>query len=114
MLAAQVEPVKQRDWEAKRRENDLKDVAQAGSKMGVKREVIEVRRMASILQPQPFKQCPQRWGHSRSLEKSGCVSLKNPCLKVAGVTASALLITGSWTPLGQRVPRRGFCCLRVL
>jgi hypothetical protein len=48
MLAVvQVEPVKQRDWEAKRRENDLKDVAQAGSKMGVKREVIEVRRLCS-------------------------------------------------------------------
>lgn len=44
MLAVQVEPVKQRDWEAKRRENDLKDVAQAGSKLGVKREVIEVRQ----------------------------------------------------------------------
>jgi hypothetical protein len=41
----QIEPFKQRDWEAKRREGDLKDVQQAGSKLGVKAEVIQVRLM---------------------------------------------------------------------
>lgn len=38
----QIEPFKQRDWEAKRRENDLKDVTQAGSKLGIKAGVIQV------------------------------------------------------------------------
>jgi hypothetical protein len=37
----EIEPFKQRDWEAKRREGDLKDVQQAGSKLGVKAEVIQ-------------------------------------------------------------------------
>lgn len=37
----EIEPFKQRDWEAKRRENDLKDVQQAGSKLGVKAKVIQ-------------------------------------------------------------------------
>lgn len=41
-LLLQIEPFKQRDWEAKRRESDLKDVQQAGSKLGVKAEVIQV------------------------------------------------------------------------
>lgn len=41
-LCVQIEPFKQRDWEQKRRENDLKDVTQAGSKLGVKPEVIQV------------------------------------------------------------------------
>ncbi len=42
MPVLQVDPFKQRDWEAKRRENDLKDVTQAGSKLGIKAEVIKV------------------------------------------------------------------------
>jgi len=36
----QVEPFKQRDWEAKRQEKDLQEVSQAGSKLGIKAEVI--------------------------------------------------------------------------
>jgi hypothetical protein len=39
----QIEPFKQRDWEAKRRESDLQDVIKAGSKLGAQAEVIQVR-----------------------------------------------------------------------
>lgn len=39
--SCQVEPFKQRDWEAKRQESDLKDVTQAGSKLGIKAEVLQ-------------------------------------------------------------------------
>lgn len=37
----EIEPFKQRDWEAKRRESDLQDVIKAGSKLGAQAEVIQ-------------------------------------------------------------------------
>lgn len=68
----QVEPFKQRDWEAKRQANDLKEVQQAAGRLGVKADVIEVgaaRRVDCV------RQCVWNRGRRRHCTHT----LTHPC-----------------------------------